>query len=53
MFVGSNLNKDIHEDSMNLDDCHILFISYLHLDKCIWDIDSSNIPFFLGINDAQ
>jgi hypothetical protein len=37
---------------MNLDDCHILFLFYPHLDKCIWDIHGSNIPFFLGSDDA-
>jgi hypothetical protein len=25
---------------------------YSRLDKCVWDIDASDIPFFLGIDDA-
>jgi hypothetical protein len=38
---------------MNLNDCHIPFIFHLHLDKCIWNIDYSDIPSFLGIDDEQ
>jgi hypothetical protein len=29
------------------------FVFYPCLNKCIWDIDDCDIPFFLGINDAQ
>jgi predicted transcriptional regulator len=39
----------MNKDSKNLDDCHMLFIFDSHLNKCIWDINDSDISFYLAL----
>ena len=50
--IWGYFHQYIHQDSTNLDKLHVVFIFYLRLNKFVWDINYSNIPLFLCINNA-
>ena len=61
LFVGCDVvlvhiwgyfHQYIHNDSTNIDKRHVLFIFYSRLDKHVQDIDYSDIPLLLFINNA-
>ena len=61
LFVGCDMrlvhiwgyfHQYIHQDSTNIDKRHVLFIFDSRLNKCVGDIDYSNIPLLICINNT-
>ena len=50
--IWGYFHQYIHQESTNIDKRHVLFIFYLLLNKCVQDIDYSDTPLFLCINNA-
>ena len=50
--VWGYFHQYLHQDSIDLDKGHVLFIFYSRLNKCVRDIYYSDIPIFLCINNA-
>ena len=50
--IWGYLRQYIRKDTTNIDKLHVLFIFYLRLNKIVWDINHSDSPFFLCINNS-
>ena len=50
--IWGYFHQYIHQDSTNIDKRHVLFIFDSSLNKFVRDIDYSNIPLFLCINNS-
>ena len=52
LLVRRNFAQDIHQDSSQVNDCHVIFILYTRLDERVGDFNDCDIPIFIGVNDT-
>jgi hypothetical protein len=51
--IWGYLHHNLHQDSSDIDEGHILLVLDTRLYNCVWDIHYCDVPFFLGIDDTQ